>query len=36
MKFGYEDGPKVQPNDIKILSHGFDLKNHLEKEKNHE
>jgi hypothetical protein len=24
--FGYEDGPKIQPNDIKILSHGFDLK----------
>ena len=31
--FGYEDGPKVQPNDIKILSHGFDLKQSFRKRK---
>lgn len=31
--FGYEDGPKIQPNDIKILSHGFDLKESFRKRK---
>ena len=31
--FGYEDGPKIQPNDIKILSHGFDLKTSFRKRK---
>lgn len=31
--FGYEDGPKIQPNDIKILSHGFDLKQSFRKRK---
>lgn len=31
--FGYEDGPKIQPNDIKILSHGFDLKASFRKRK---
>ena len=31
--FGYEDGPKIQPNNIKILSHGFDLKESFRKRK---
>lgn len=31
--FGYEDGPKIQPNDIKILAHGFDLKESFRKRK---
>lgn len=31
--FGYEDGPKVQMNDIKVLSHGFDLKESFRKRK---
>ena len=31
--FGYADGPKIQPNDIKILSHGFDLKESFRKRK---
>lgn len=31
--FGDEDGPKQQPNDIKILSHGFDLKESFRKRK---
>ena len=31
--FGYDDGPKIQPNDIKILSHGFDLKESFRKRK---
>lgn len=31
--FGYEDGPKIQPNNIKILSHGFDLKQSFRKRK---
>ena len=31
--FGYEDGPKIEPNDIKILSHGFDLKESFRKRK---
>ena len=31
--FGYEDGPKIQPNNIKILAHGFDLKESFRKRK---
>lgn len=31
--FGYEDGPKVQTNTLKILSHGFDLKESFRKRK---
>jgi len=31
--FGYEDEPKVQPNNIKILAHGFDLKTSFRKPK---
>ena len=31
--FGYEDGPKIQPNDIKILAHGFDVKESFRKRK---
>lgn len=31
--FGYADGPKVQPNNIKILAHGFDLKESFRKRK---
>ena len=31
--FGNEDGPKEQPNNIKILSHGFDLKESFRKRK---
>lgn len=31
--FGYADGPKTQPNDVKILSHGFDLKESFRKRK---
>lgn len=31
--FGYEDGPKVQSNTVKILSHGFDLKESFRKAK---
>lgn len=31
--FGYEDGPKIQSNNIKILSHGFDLKESFRKRK---
>ena len=31
--FGYENGPKIQPNNIKILSHGFDLKESFRKRK---
>ena len=31
--FGYVDGPKVQPNNIKILAHGFDLKESFRKRK---
>ena len=31
--FGYQDGPKIQPNDIKILAHGFDLKTSFRKPK---
>lgn len=31
--FGYEDGPKIQSNDIKILAHGFDLKESFRKRK---
>lgn len=31
--FGYEDGPKEQPNNIKILAHGFDLKESFRKRK---
>jgi hypothetical protein len=31
--FGYPDGPKIQSNDIKILSHGFDLKTSFRKRK---
>lgn len=31
--FGYEDGPKEQPNNIKILGHGFDLKESFRKRK---
>ena len=31
--FGYPDGPKIQPNNIKILSHGFDLKTSFRKPK---
>lgn len=31
--FGYEDGPKIQPNDIKILAHGFDLKESFRRRK---
>ena len=31
--FGYEDGPKIQSNNVKILSHGFDLKESFRKRK---
>lgn len=31
--FGYPDGPKIQPNNIKILAHGFDLKTSFRKDK---
>ena len=31
--FGYEDGPKITSNNIKILSHGFDLKKSFRKRK---
>ena len=31
--FGYEDGPKIQPNNIKILAHGFDTKESFRKRK---
>lgn len=31
--FGNENGPQQQPNDIKILSHGFDLKESFRKRK---
>lgn len=31
--FGYEDGPKIQPNNVKILAHGFDLKESFRKGK---
>ncbi len=31
--FGYEDGPRVQPNNVKLLAHGFDLKESFRKRK---
>lgn len=31
--FGYEDGPKIQLNNIKILAHGFDTKESFRKRK---
>ena len=31
--FGYEDGPRIQPNNVKLLAHGFDLKESFRKRK---